>query len=644
MIRRRDCLKLGLAAGAGGALLGPLSGSAARADDRQGLLRFLCPPDGELPELALPSPPARPFVKELFVPPVKQPVARLDPAPNPRAHQLWDENRPQKHYELREQEFLWTYHPDPPYDAGTWGWGFDGTTPGPTFHARYGEPVLVRRINDLPPVGVSRVSFALPSTSSHLHNGHTASESDGNPQDWIDPGEFWDHHYCNFPSGHDEREKLSTLWYHDHRLDFTATNVYAGLAGFYLLFDEQDSGNENDPSPAAWRLPSGKYDVPLLLHDVAFDQSGQVRWEPFNTAGMLGDRYTVNRRIQPFLRVERRKYRFRILNGGPSRFYQLFLSPRKNFTIITGDGNFQPQPVEAESIYLSVAQRVDIVVDFSAYRAGDKVTLINRLEQRTGLGPSGRLLDESDDQIGLIQFQVIEATGPDPSRLPDCFRPLPTIDPSLIKHERLWVFDYVGGLWTVNGRVMDPNRIDAGIEQGTAEIWTLRNGGTTWAHPIHSHFTEYMLMEVNGVPVNYGTIQDQHAKPDEKSVNKAALNTYLSASGECVPAPQAKPVTRFMGGRRRDISTLLPGDEIKVYMKWNDFLGKHVMHCHNVVHEDHAMMVRWDIMEPGKGFLTPRHAAEVYGRPDELPHLEPRPGSPTLQEDQGPPPPKGQQP
>src|SRR5262249_39289519 len=160
------------------------------------------------------------------------------------------------------------------------------------------------------PVGQSKATFALPSTTSHLHNAHTASESDGEPQDWIDSGEFWDHHYCNFPSNNNPLEKLTTLWYHDHRLDFTAANWYAGLAGFYLWFDEQDTGNENDPPPA-FGLPSGLYDVPMLLHDVLFDQNGQVVFDPLNTDGILGDKYTVNRIIQPFLRIERRKYRFR---------------------------------------------------------------------------------------------------------------------------------------------------------------------------------------------------------------------------------------------------------------------------------------------------------------------------------------------
>ncbi|MGH8556633.1 MAG: multicopper oxidase family protein, partial [Methylococcales bacterium] len=566
-MKRRDILKLGLVAGGAGILA-----SKAFAEDRD-LLKYLCPPDGFPPDLSKPSPHAKPFEAELFIPPVITPVEKLDPPPDPRAHQRYSDFPPKKFYEIHEREFRWPYHPAPPYGKGSPSWGFRAKnsenrmtpmTPGPVYHTRYGEPVLVRRYNDLPPVGQSKVTFALPSTTSHLHNGHTASESDGNPQDWIDSGEFWDHHYANYPSGGDPSEKLTSLWYHDHRLDFTAANVYAGLDGFYFLFDEQDSGNENDPNPAAWRLPSGRYDIPIILHDVLFDNDGQVVFNPFNTAGILGDQVTVNRKIRPFLGVERRKYRIRIYNGGPSRFYQLSMrqgekGPNQPFTIITGDGNFQPEPVVAESIYLSVAQRVDVIIDFSKYKAGENVYLVNMLEQTNGQGPSGRLLDPGD---AFLQFRVMEATGPDPSRVPDFFRPLPAIELGLVKFHRTWDFDYDGGLWTVNGRVFDPNRIDAGIEQGSAEIWTFRNAGNDWAHPIHSHFSEFIVLEVNGRPVYPSRVQSR---------DDTGHRAFVEAFGV-----QEGPIKIFMGGPRRDVATLLPGDEIKLYMRWNDFLGKHV--------------------------------------------------------------------
>ena len=151
MIRRRDFFKLGLAAGAAG--LFPAD-SEAQQDD---LKKFLCLPDGLPPDLlAHPSPKSTPFVAEMNIPPLKRPTQKpLDPPPVPGAHQRYNEFLPRKFYEIHEQEFLWQYHPEPPYDKGSWSWGFDGVTPGPTYHARYGEPMLVRRYNDLPVLGRS---------------------------------------------------------------------------------------------------------------------------------------------------------------------------------------------------------------------------------------------------------------------------------------------------------------------------------------------------------------------------------------------------------------------------------------------------------------------------------------------------------
>lgn len=667
MVKRRDLLKAGLAAGASGLFV---AGKARGDEAHRRLTRFLCSPDDRARELddQPPSPEAEPFVTPLFIPPVMQPLPPdqpLNPPPDPRAHQRYEDFLPKRFYEIREREFRWKYHANAKYSAagGSWSWGWEGwdyksnkplfndqfagrgpSTPGPTYHARYGDPAFVRLFNGLPEVGRANVSFALPSTTTHLHNGHTASESDGNPQDWVQPGEFWDHHYGNFPSGFDPREKLTTLWYHDHRLDFTAANVYAGLAGFYLLFDEDDTGNEL----TGWRLPSGEFDIPLLLQDIRFteirhpngaSEVGAV-FDNWNTDGMLGDKMTVNRRISPMYTVKRRKYRIRLLNGGPSRFYQLgmFASTdgrkwpecdlaQENFTILTGDGNFLPEPVEAKEIYLSVAQRVDVVVDFSKFKPGQRVYVLNRLEQLNGAGPTGRLF-EPENALPIVCFEI-GAEAEDPSRIPEQLRPLPKIDLTEVKRTRTWTFDYDGGLWTINGRVMDPNRIDAGIDQGSAEIWIFRNGGNDWAHPVHSHFTEFLILEVNGKPYRPSFIQSGEDE-DPRFIE------YLGRKSR-------EPIEIFMGGPRRDVATLLPGDEIKVFMRWKDFLGKHVMHCHNVVHEDHAMMIRWDIMEPGRGFDQPRETSEVYGqeeyrppfpddRPPSLPHQEDRPSNPTIQD------------
>lgn len=579
MVKRRDMLKMG----ASGAVIGLLTPMRSGAE-----LLF---PDGAVPShIAQPSPPCTPFIAPLNVTPIAKPVKLRDLGrpPDPLAHQRYHEFKPKKFYIQRMTEFKRQYHPEFPYNQGSWAWGFNGMTPGDTFHANYGEPILVRRFNDLPALGTGNIRFALPSTTVHLHNAHTASESDGIPQDYFNPGQYWDYHYANFPAGQDERETMGTLWYHDHRMDFTAPNTYAGLTGFYLLFDKQDSNNERDRRPGAFRLPSGKYDVPLVLHDLVFDQNGQAMWDFFNPdsqskhvppqsvsdvgnytiTGMLGDRFTVNRTIQPYFQVERRKYRFRILNGGPSRFYQLSLragtgasgaAAKERFHIISNDGNLLPAPILSDSITLGVANRQDIIVDFSHFKAGEHVYLVNRLQMREdGAGPSGRVLDEGDL---LMRFDVMGGEVEDPSEIPDRMRELPDIDLSEVRRERLFVFGYDNGLWTINGKLMDPNRVDAKIEQGSAEIWTWRNDGNAWSHPIHSHFEEFQILEINGKPVPEGS-QDR---------------------------------------ARKDVLVLGPNDEVKLFMRWRDFLGKHVMHCHNVVHEDHAMMLRWDIVPPGQG-------------------------------------------
>jgi FtsP/CotA-like multicopper oxidase with cupredoxin domain len=317
--------------------------------------------------------------------------------------------------------------------------------------------------------------------------------------------------------------------------------------------------------------------VPLILHDVQFDQNGQVVWDFFNPEpdgnefpdplhtvnGMIGDRFTVNRTIQPYFQVERRKYRFRVLNGGPSRFYELYVrapnGKEVDFHLISSDGNLLPEPLVRDSIRLGVAQRQDIIVDFSKFKPGQHLYLVNRMEMRDdGAGPTGRDLDEGNQ---IMRFDVVQRQGRDHSKIPDAMRELPEIDMSEVRRERLWVFDYDNGLWTINGKLMDPNRVDAAIETGSAEIWTLRNAGNAWSHPIHTHFEEFQILEINGRPV------------PRNSINRS----------------------------RKDVIRLGPNDEIKFFGRWRDFLGKHVMHCHNVVHEDHAMMIRWDMVPPGEG-------------------------------------------
>ena len=295
--------------------------------------------------------------------------------------------------------------------------------------ARYGQASLVRLVNRLP---IDDRGFGIDKISMHLHNAHNAPVSDGGPLRFFESGKFWDYHYPNIRAGFSKthpqtnyvdqngkswscpgaRETLSTLWFHDHKVDFTSQNVYKGLASFYTLFSDDinlDYGDINGDETKGLGLPCGKdykFDIPLVLADKVFDPtSGELFFDLFNLDGVLGDQQSVNFQIKPFLNVKRRKYRFRVLNAGPSRFYELSLSVQKagqttrtalsnGFWRISIDGNLLPNPLNVSTFRLGVAERADVIVDFSAagLKVGDVVFLENVLEQTNGRGPTGKIL------------------------------------------------------------------------------------------------------------------------------------------------------------------------------------------------------------------------------------------------------------
>ena len=564
-------------------------------------------------ELALPAqakdlpagPRTEPFVDWLPVYAAKQPVSELKPASTPYPdtvdgecgrppHQRRDDWPANKFYTLKVQERKHQFHRDLPWQTI---WGYDGILPGPTFVERYGVPVIVRISNELP---ANAMGYGSPEITTHLHNLHCGSESDGFTGDYYSatkfgptltaPGGYKDHHYPNCYAGYDDpryhntdgdpREALGTLWYHDHRVDFTSPNVYRGLAGFYLLFDDIDSGDENDPNrydpnrnppdltKRALCLPSGvgKYDIPLVINDKQFDSSGYLVFDQFATKGILGNKFCVNGKIQPKLAVERRKYRFRLLDGGPSRFYELYLTDgngkNQSFTYIANDGNLLPAPLTTSKVHLGVAERADIVIDFSRYAMGTKLYLVNRLIQTDGRGPEDALtnirgadglLTTAGTQI--MRFDVGDVpVKPDMSQVPAKLRELPPINLAEVVKTRTFRFDKLNEVWTVNGKIFNVDSPVASPTRGTAEIWVLRGNGN-WHHPVHIHFEEGRILTRNG----------RQPPPHEQG--------------------------------RKDVYVLEPGEEVRVFIRFRDFLGKYMMHCHNLVHEDHAMMIRWDIVE-----------------------------------------------
>ncbi|TMQ04711.1 MAG: hypothetical protein E6J91_42735 [Deltaproteobacteria bacterium] len=593
-LNRRDMIKAGLL-GAGGCLVlknglsqwasgyawgdkGPGGGGGGGSD-------------GSGSGTTVVSPPTRAFIEALPIMPVRQPVATLTgPTPTIAPNTAGGEGRTRPHQAFGAYPTKFTFPPALKFQthqkAGTVImspdlppqpiWGLDGQYPAPTHYGTYGQEILVRNFNDLP-ANSQNGGFGMNTVTTHLHNAHTPSESDGFPCDFFAPGKFYDHHYphvlAGFGSTHvstngDVNEALGTLWYHDHRVDFTAQNVYKGLTGFYCMYNQLDTGNET----TGFRLPGVQassnaytpllYDVPLMLADRVFDpNTGLLFFDLFNFDGILGDKFLVNGKIQPFFQVEPRRYRFRVLNSGPSRFYQVFLtdrgtSPQIPFWHIATDGNLLPHPVNVNNFIVAVAQRVDIIIDFSQF-AGKTLYLENRMEQISGRGPTGATLAAGAGNF-LMQFRVGTAvTHADASTPPSAsqtFYSLPsTSAPARVS--RTFRFERGNGMWQINGQIMsnDCSQIRLQVQQNSVEYWTLQNNSDGWMHPVHVHFEEHQIMSQN----------------------------------------LAKDTT---DNSRKDVMRLQHNESATLFFRFRDFTGRYPLHCHNVVHEDHAMMLRWDIV------------------------------------------------
>jgi len=375
------------------------------------------------------------------------------------------------------------------------------------------------------------------------------------------------------------------LWFHDHIADFTGSNAYRGLANICPVFDEFDTGRETDPAPA-FGLPSGDFDIPLVLQDKIFDVDGALIFNPFEHDGFLGDTFVVNGLVQPFLEVKRRKYRFRFLNASNARIYQFFLTNATGQTFpmtqIATEGGLLSTPWRGfdgqgiKSFMLAMAERVEVVVDFAdpmfdAIAASSRpfVYIENRLQQTEGRRPDGLV----SSGVKILQFRLEEKVD-DPSRVgkdpsdPDnpfapnlLLRPFDAISKTEIQQakRRSFKFDRSHGGWTINGEFagkLETNVADPRVEHG--EIWHLENSSGGWWHPIHIHSEFFRVLLRNG---------------------------------------QTPPRIEQDGFAKKDTILLRGGENVDVFLKFRDHLGPFVFHCHNMEHEDMAMMARFDVTE-----------------------------------------------
>ncbi|MEE2672961.1 MAG: multicopper oxidase domain-containing protein [Myxococcota bacterium] len=522
-------------------------------------------------------------------------------------------------------------HPDMPLQDPDAVWTFDGTLPPKLLQARYGETVLFRHYNALPVDPSANYGFGLHTLSTHEHNGHNPFESDGYMQAFFFPGQYYDYRWPMILAGHDSintdasnpmagapdgqggitrvrgdyRETMSTHWFHDHMLDYTAQNVYKGSAAMMNYYSAIDRGNEGLVDGINLRLPSGTaldwgnrdYDMNLLMADKAWDEDGQLYFNIFNRDGFLGDQMTVNWQYKPFVEVRARSYRFRLLNGSVSRYLKLALVDEEGepvpFYMIANDGNIMEHSIYFEDGQLptqSIAERYDIIVDFSAFEEGDRLYLVNLLEHRNGKGPKAAISLSSvvsdkydgDPAVGkFLEFRVKAYKGKDLSMNPADYVegakkmiPLPTFTEEELANARHRSFKFGrsngtdSAPWTIKtdggqGLGADPSLVSAAPDLGSVEIWHLESSSGGWAHPVHIHFEEGQI---------------------------------LTKDGQEPPA--------WEKWSRKDVYRLGPeadsANEMAIAIRFREFGGTYMEHCHNTQHEDHAMLLRWDIEKPGQ--------------------------------------------
>ncbi len=610
------------------------------------------------------------------------------------------------------------FHPSLPVQDHKSLWTFDGTFPPKLLMARYGQPLLMRHYNALPIDPAANRGFGLHTLSTHEHNGHNPAESDGYTNAFFFPGQFYDYRWPMTLAGYDTintmaqdpraafpcsagetlfvndtqpglktcqngrinlrgdwRETMSTHWFHDHMLDFTAQNVYKGNAAMMNYYSALDRGKEDLEDGVNLRLPSGTaldwgnrdYDVNLVLADKAWDRQGQLWFNIFNKDGFLGDRLLTNWQYNPYLDVRARRYRFRILNGSVSHYLGIALVrqvagtggempgpkgsnvsySRVPFHMIANDGNLMEHTVPFDGSrdldangnlaehrgmlpMQAIAERYDIVVDFSAHgiRPGDKLYFVNVVEHKNGKRPEGKVplasvlsgayapVTKDDNRDGVadrwvdgdpvvgrfLELRVQAYNGVDHSMNPVDFEPgrrkmvpltldrdSPT-DQARMKQARHRTFRFTNQAlsddapWTIRtdgglDLAMDPRRISAAPQlstgptpaghagDGTLEIWRIESSGG-WDHPVHVHFEEGIVLR-----------RGDKAPPEwEKWARKDVFRVGSDPSST---------------------------ESVEIAIRFREFAGSYMEHCHNTQHEDHSMLLRWDLEHPGQVMLMP---------------------------------------
>jgi FtsP/CotA-like multicopper oxidase with cupredoxin domain len=386
--------------------------------------------------------------------------------------------------------------------------GYGGSYIGPTIRAKSGRRVVIRHRN-----------LTAAPTAVHLHGGHVPANSDGHPLDVINPGACKTYEYPN-------RQPGATLWYHDHAHHMESEHVFRGMHAFYLL-----EGQDED----RLRLPSGDYDVPIMITDARFADDASLVYESDDFK--FRNTILVNGRPQPYFKVAARKYRLRFANAANMRIFKLTLGSGEELTQIATDGGLLPAPVRIGSVDLAPAERVEVVIDFAKYPVGTQLVLTDALA-----GP-------------IMRFDVTHGAS-DHSRVPSALRPLPPLPAATTTRQFSIGLDLATFQFVINGKTFDPSRVDLTIKRGTTEIWEVTNTDTRFGipHDFHLHLVQFRVLDRDGVPVPAG---------------EAGL---------------------------KDTVLIGPGQKVRLQATFTDFIGRYMYHCHMIDHSSTGMMGQMEIV------------------------------------------------
>lgn len=484
------------------------------------------------------------FVDPLPLPQIAKPIDHR-PAPDGSGEHV-------PFYRVAMRAISQKLHRDlPPTDM----WSFGGSVPGLLFDTRRGQGQLIEWANELPqkhflPIdhSIHGAEKSLPEVRGvvHLHGGKTPAASDGYPEDWYVPGQSRTYYYPN-------HQEPALLWYHDHAMGINRLNVYAGLFGLYIVRDSVED---------ALNLPSGRYEIPLVLMDRDLRPDGQLSypvspdpkrpWVP----EAFGEAQLVNGKLFPYLDVEPRLYRFRVLNAANGRFYRLSLSNGVPLQQIGSDQGLLPAPLALQYIQLAPGERADIVIDFSQHR-GEKLRL-------------------TSEPFELMEFRVGSAPVSDPGVLPTALRPVPRIaESSAVLTRRLTLDENLNMVAESMGMLLNKTPWHAPITEkpvlNTTEIWELVNL-TEDVHPIHLHMVRFQILDRR----RFDTFD------------------YMTKNQLRYTSPVMPPEENERGWK--DTVRVNSGTVTRIIVSFTGYAGRYVWHCHILEHEENEMMRPYEVL------------------------------------------------